>query len=133
MSVIVDRIIEAQTLVRRAEADEIDWGTALQVGFDQGHLDPSDLYDFVAGVYVRFRIAEAAAYKFRKGNEGYLHTGVRNLVTTCDVIKVDIEEVLRDSESFVPTTPAEEVAKLWVEEKLRWALSRLEAFRNWGY
>jgi len=133
VSKIVDQIIEAQSLVAKAEAGEIEWGVAFSAAFDQGHLDPNDLYNFVAGMYARFRITEAGAHKFQKGNEGYPSTGVRNLVTTCDILKADIHEVLRNSESYEPTTAAEEIAKLWIEEKCRWALSRLEQFTAWGY
>lgn len=130
VSEIVDTIIKAQDLVRRAEAGAIEWDKIGEALLDHEMCGPEDLYQYVADVYFRFRLTEAVAYHYR-GDRSTI--GVKAQTERCARERRDIEEVLTNSESFVPTTPAEEVAKLWVEEKLRWALGRLDAFREWGY
>ncbi len=123
-----ERVLEAQRIVSQLEANEIDWQVAFDAVFDQPKFDASDVRRFAAEVYFRFRIAEHAAYHFKKGNPGYKRTGVQSLVDLCTIREVDINQVLQEVEKMEDNGD-----RIWIEDKLRFGLRILTDFPRWGY
>ncbi|HSX58427.1 MAG TPA: hypothetical protein VLE47_04130 [Candidatus Saccharimonadales bacterium] len=133
MSKEVDRIVQARNLVRQAESGEIEWAKLVHALGEQFMWQvPVDSFMFVAEVYFRFRLTEAVTYHFRKGNEGYPYD-VDLMIDLCETQRERIGEALQINEALVPSTPAEEYAKLTIEEILLNALKLFGDFKAWGY
>lgn len=95
-----------------------------------------DLLTFTVEVYRWIRRVEAVAYA-RKG-ERYQNKVTWNraygFADWAWLWAETIEDWLNNELPLLePSTPLEEAGKLFIEEKLRWALGRLSAFRDWDY
>jgi hypothetical protein len=86
---------------------------------------------FVANLYADFRPIEAVAYRQREivVTSRSTERAVRWARDQESLIRGQLDKL----GSLQPTSELEEAGKLFIEQKLRWAIGRLEAFRTWGY
>lgn len=99
---VVDKILLAQSLVRQAEAGEIDWRRLYDAVFDDKIEGPWTTAEYVADLYFRFRLTEAAAYQFRQGQPHFPSLAVTNMVAICHTQTANIHEALRYFEGLTP-------------------------------
>jgi hypothetical protein len=142
MSQVADRIIETQEAVDRYEALSADQrdGTAdeaLLAGYEEVALggDFPDLLTFTGEVYHWIRRIEAVAHA-RKSEifRGVIWNRAYGFVDWAWLWGDPIAAKLRyEVPHLEPKSELEQAGKLWIEQTLRWALGRLNAFRDWGY
>jgi len=133
MSAIGDKIEETWRDVALFEVGKITWDQLLPAKRSPLLNTVADLADFAAEVYCRFRRIEAIAYVFRSGEDSTAHAFASDYCGWARTQRSLIERRLGELNGLEAKSRLEETGKFFIEEKLRWALGRLEAFTLWGY
>ena len=131
----VNRIMDTQRIVASAEAEKLmELGSLFPLVTRRDLAALENVYEFVGELYFNLRLTEALAYDFRDEKGTTSFAMVRGLVDWARLQRSAIENQLVSNDSYTPTSGLEDLGKMFVEEKCRWALRLIdETFGSWGY
>ena len=127
MSRLGDKIMAAQQWVDDYAAGRRSWEELGRLTLPTLQSD-QDRKEFAAELYAGLRPIEDVAHR-RRGAVARPTLLVAWARAQEPLIRIQLEKL----EDFQPDDEWRELGKLYVEEKLRWALRVIETFRDWGY